>query len=171
MWEIIIAIVGVVASVFVAYHVAHKATRAEEEKGKAMLQNFAQRYFISMLNSFDHTTNQLKTDRLTKRQYIAELDAILNDFGTLSSNPFYIRFLTKTPFAAKCLVQARRERIEHDETESFALNIGTAKGFALMYRESRKGLKEKQLIEPIIEWVEKLNVEQGAGGNWLPPAH
>lgn len=163
-----IPVVGVGLSAFVAYHVAHLTTAAEEQKGKALLQNLAQRYFISLINSFDPNTRQVKTDTLSKKQYLSELDSILTDFSLLSSNPFYVRFVATTPLAAKCLVQARRERVEHDHTDVFALNIGTAKGFALMYREARKGTKTKLPIEDVIEWVEGYNVEQGAGGNALP---
>ncbi len=154
MIELIIAGIGVVASVFVAYHVAQRATRAEEEKGKAFLKHLSQRYFMSFLNTFDRETNQIRNDSLSKAQYLAELDSILEDFSTLATNPFYVRLLAREPLATKCLVQARRERIEHQLSSTFALNIGTAKGFAVMYRAATSGSKEPSPIEEIVKWVE-----------------
>ncbi len=88
------------------------------------------------------------------RLYIAELDSILTDFTLLATNPFYVRFLSTEPLATKCIVQARRERIKHELSPEFALNIETAKGFALIYRASKSKAKHNLPFEEIIEWVE-----------------
>ena len=154
--DIVIPLLSVIVSAFVAYRVAIMATKAEEDKGKALLENLCNRYFISLSNSFDGSTKQIKTDPLTKKQYIAELEAIISDLSGLSTNPFYIRFLRSSPYSAKHLVQVRRELVEHDANPSFVLNLGTAKGFASMYRECRKGLAERQPIEDIIEIIENM---------------
>jgi hypothetical protein len=152
---IVIPILGIIVSAFVANYVAIRAIKAEEDKGRALLENLCQRYFISLHNSFDQATNQIKNDALSKKQYVAELEAILTDLSVLSSNPFYIRFLRSSPLSSKCLVQARRELVEHAMRTDFALNLETAKGFASMYRESRKGISGRPLIEDLVEIIEK----------------
>lgn len=154
--DYLIPVMSVILSGLVAYYVADRTVQAELKKGRVLLQSLAQRYFISFVNCFDQSNGQIKTDHFSKKQHIAELESIIDDFSHLSTNSFYQRMIDETPHLVKSQVFARRELVEHQENPNFALNIGTAKVFAELYRESRKGKSERLPIEDVVERVEKM---------------
>lgn len=154
--DYLIPVLGVILSGLVAYYVADRAVQAEIKKGRVLLQSLAQRYFISFWNCFDMSNGNIKNDSLSKSQHMAELQSIVDDFSQLTTNSFYQRMIDRTPHLVKTQVFARRELINHKEVPNFALNIDTAKVFAELYRESRRGKDERLPIEDIIEKVEKM---------------
>ena len=167
--EIIIPIIAVIASCFVAYHVARIATVAEEKKGMALLNAICQRYLISFFNSYDQEKEMVKSDAISKAQHMAELSSLLADLSSLSSNPFYVRLLTSEPSAALCMVQARRELVEHHHADYFAMNSGTAKNFLKLYHKSKNSKHTTTGFGEIVAWIEKtVNAEQGAAANPYP---
>lgn len=153
--DYVIPVSGVILSGLIAYYVADRAVQAEIMKGRVLLQSLAQRYFISFLNCFDMSSGNIKNDSFSKAQHMAELQSIVDDFSQLTTNSFYQRMIDRSPHLVKTQVFARRELIEHKQSPNFSLNIGTAKVFAELYRESRRGKNERLPIEDVIEKVER----------------
>lgn len=146
--------------------VAWTTVRAEESKGRAVLYSLCCRFFISAINAIDQTTNKLSDDPLKKRMYQAELNAILSDLSAVSSNPVFVRFISRNELAPQMVVQIRRELIEHETSGTFAMNQGTIVHFITTFDWCKKWpwgfwlrrhKNTEKLVEFFREWIEAAN--------------
>jgi hypothetical protein len=118
-------LVSALLAALVSFLVAWLTVRSEESKGRAALYSLCCRYFISVYNSIDHSTEKWKGDSLSKQQHVAELSAIVQELSSLSQNPLFAKFVARNAYASKMLVQLRREHTEHQFSDPFALNRGS----------------------------------------------
>ena len=150
-------------SALIAFLVAWVTVRAEESKGRALLYTLCCRFFIAAFNGIDPQTNKLKPSQLEKRMYQAELEAILNDVSEISTNPIFVRFLSRNELGPQMMVQIRRELEEHKESGTFAMNQGTMQHFITTFDWCkkwpwgfwvRKHRRTEELVDFFREWTE-----------------
>ena len=150
-------------SALIAFLVAWVTVRAEESKGRALLYSLCCRFFIAAFNSIDPQTNKLKANRLEKRMYQAELEAILDDVSGISTNSVFVRFLSRNQFVPQMMVQIRRELEEHKESSTFAMNQGTIQHFITTFDWCkkwpwgfwiRKHKHTEELVDFFRKWIE-----------------
>ena len=124
-------ILTILVSALIAFLVAWATVRAEESKGRAALYALCCRFFIAAFNAIDTQTGKIKTSQLDKERYVQELESILSALEAFSSNPLFIKFVSRNELAPAMLVQVRSEMVEHrqTQTEQFALNRGSVQFF------------------------------------------
>lgn len=135
-----------------------KTNYVEKNKGKALVLNLTERYFLALYNTLEYPKGNVKTDPLTKAQYIAELESVVNDFSKLYTNVFIEQLTSNNelPIVAHCHLCARRELTGNKENENFIILLDTGKAFAKLYRKAKKEKKQNRVIEEIIEKIESM---------------
>ncbi|MDH5299846.1 MAG: hypothetical protein OEW58_00590 [Gammaproteobacteria bacterium] len=140
--DILIPIASILVSVVVAYCTAIYAFRRESSHGRLRLLELVRRYFLNVLNASDQGTNQIKQDATSKKMYVEELKAILQELQNLVAHPYFSVLIEKYPLLSMVLVQSRREIVEHEIQKSFALNVGTMTQFWRLHQILSKDLSK-----------------------------
>jgi hypothetical protein len=162
-----IAILGIVVSAIVAYFTAKETINAEKRKGKLIILELIKKYLISFNSSWDKNTNQLKTDNITKEQYLRVIEVIESEFKDLTGNPYYLDLAFKFPNLTMLQVYISREIAELRNQPNFALNKETMRFIFQLYSLVKGNMRKKyftkdgqyfQLDTLIEEWKKLLNI-------------
>ena len=163
--EHLIAIIGIVISAIIAYFTARATIYVEKRKGKLIILELIKKYLISFNSSWDK--NQLKTDNITKEQYLRVIEVIETEFKVLTSNSYYLDLVSKFPDLTMLQVYISREIAELRNTTNFALNKETLRYVFRLYSFVKGNMRNKyfkkngqyfQLDTLIEEWKKTLKI-------------
>ena len=104
-----IAIIGLVLSIIIAYFTAKATIESEKRKGKQIILELIEKYLISFISSWDYQTLTLKTDDISKEQYLRIVEIIESEFKDLTCNPYYLDLAFKFPKLTMLQVHLSRE--------------------------------------------------------------
>lgn len=162
--DILIPVASILFSIGVAYATAVYAIRRESRHGRLRMVELVRRYFLNAINAFDPKTKAIKNDPTTKKMYVEELKAILEELGDLVAHPYFSVLIARYPLLSKLLLQVRRELVEHGVQSSFALNKGTMNEFwrlhVILSRELPK-IMNSDLDKTIVELAEGCRLQAG----------
>lgn len=162
-----IAIIGLILSAIIAYLTAKATIDSEKRKGKQIILELIKKYLISFNSSWDMQTKTLKTDAITKEQYLRVIEIIESEFNELTSNPYYLDIAYKFPKLTMLQVYISREIAESRNSTTFALNKETLRYLFELYAILKADLNKKHFkeggrfseIDKLIgEWKAILNI-------------
>lgn len=163
--DVLIPVASILISVVVAYLTAVYALRRETKQGKLRLLELVRRYFLNVFNAFDQDSNRIKKDALSKKMYVEELRSILKELGDLVAHPYFTVLVARYPLLSKLLIQSRREILEHESNDLFAVNVGTMTEFWRLHQVLRQDLPlvmKSELDTTIIKLAERLELKNVA---------
>ena len=162
-----IAIIGLLLSAVIAYITTKATIYSEKRKGKQIILELIKKYLISFNSSWDKITKTLKTDAITKEQFLRVVEIIESEFKELTSNPYYLDITYKFPKLTILQVYISREIAENRNATTFALNKETIRHLFELYAIVKADLNKKnfkegghyfELDKLIGEWKEILNI-------------
>jgi len=162
-----IAIIGIVISAIIAYFTTKVTISAERRKGRLILLELIKQYLISFNSCFDVQTKALKTDKITKEQYLRMIEIIESEFKELISNPYYLDITYKYPTLTMLQVSFSREIAEWRISDMFGLKEETFRLMVELYSHLKKDMKKKyfkkgggffEIDKLIFEWKEILKL-------------
>jgi len=131
--DIIIPAASIILTVAVAYVTTIYTFRRESNNGRLRMLELVRRYFLNVLNAFDHESKQLKKDALTKNMYIEEQKVIVKELSELIAHPYFSVLIKRYPLLSKLVMQARRELIGNEMQSSLVIDMGTVAEFWRLY--------------------------------------
>ncbi len=144
-----ISILKIVVSAIVAFLTAYGTViyrlKKERGKGKIIILELIKRYFISIINSFDHKTLKVKKDNLSRLQHLRIIERVEQDLLQLQNNLFYTSTLEKYPRITKAQITLSREIENIKANEQLYLDGNTIKEFYNLYLIIRSSLPKKVL--------------------------
>lgn len=158
-----IALTGIVISAVIAYFTAKATISAERRKGRLILLELIKQYLISFNSCFDIPTKSIKTDRITKEQYLRMIEIIESEFRELISNPYYLDITFKYPTLTMLQVSFTREIAELENSDVFGLKEETFRLMLQLYSRLKKDMRKKyfkkgggffEIDKLIFEWKE-----------------
>jgi len=160
--DILIPVVSILISAAVAYITAIYAIRREISRGRFQMLELVRRYFLNVIHAFDEGTKLIKKDAKSKKMYVEELKAVLEELQELVVNPYFTGLIERYPRLSMLLLQTRRELVEHDEVQvPFAVNKGTIRqvwGIYLIIRKELPQITNSDLDKHIVEQMKGLNL-------------
>ena len=141
--ENLIAIIGIIVSAIVAYFTAKFTIGLERKKGKLIIIELVIKYIANFNSCWDLQTGKLKTDEISKLQYLRVMESIESGLNQLTSNPYYLDLIYEYPKLTMLKVYITREIAQTINSNDFALNEGTLKNVFTLYEMLKPDFKKK----------------------------
>lgn len=130
------ALVSAAIAYFTTAYTIHRA----RNQGRLILLELVRRFFINVRVAFDPETQEIRSGPMYKKFYVEELKCIIKTLEKSLENPYFLVLISRYPTISMLLIQSRRELIEHEASESFALNPSTINEFSKLHQILSKDL-------------------------------
>ena len=138
-----IAIIGIIISAIIAYITTKATINREKRKGKLIILELIKQYLINYNSSWDIATKKVKTDNVSKEQYVRVLEIIEKEFLELVNNPYYLGIVYKYPKLTQLQTYISREIAELSVSNNFGLNNETLRLIFELFDILKKDIKKK----------------------------